>query len=118
MSKPWLTGDCFTRAFERVACDDTWKLCHGMPLGTGPIAGIRYPHAWCERDGVVWDPNHNVVVSAELYYAMGEIESVTEYTYNQMLDEARDSGNLGPWRTDLLELADEVDRVMAKKYSK
>jgi hypothetical protein len=50
-------------------------LVHGTVTGQGPIAGMRYGHAWIEVGDVVLDPSNGRFVCARksAYYAAGEI---------------------------------------------
>jgi len=71
-------------------------LVHGIPLGQGKIAGIRYGHAWIEMNGFAYDPVAGVIPLAE-YYAVGQIEYTVRYTYRQAQKKMNDTGIYGPW---------------------
>ena len=81
-------GDCYEAAAKLLYVH---RLCpgivlvHGTVTGQGPIAGIRYGHAWIEiGDDVVLDPSNGRFVCARKadYYAVGEInEPVTRYAF-------------------------------------
>ncbi len=75
-------------------------LAHGTVTGQGPVAGIRYGHAWVEIGEVVLDPSNGrlVVARKTAYYAAGEIaEPVARYTFAEAAREMLETGHYGPW---------------------
>jgi hypothetical protein len=120
-------GDCFIVALDFIvtleddAMPDWHRLCHGTPVGQGPIAGQRIAHAWVERDfpataagggpngdwpamparTIVIDLSNGaeVVMPREMYYRIGQIEEadVVRYTRREAIEHAVETMNYGPW---------------------
>lgn len=113
-------GDCFMAALvygqslsseERAA----HRVCHGEPLGQGPIEGVRHAHAWVERLDRLKFPDldrtveivtcidksngKDVAFPAELYYKVGDIDpdEVQRYTVPEASALAFEHGHWGPW---------------------
>lgn len=107
-------GDCYEAALVlmiSVPPEDRprWRLCHGEPIGQGPIAGIRHGHAWCEEQRpfhvVVHDLSNGKTIRGwprELYYAVGRIEpdEVARYTHAEAAQHALETGHCGPWEDE------------------
>jgi len=111
------TGNCFEDAAkrqfnDRFIRDTAWTLVHGLPLGTGGNAdGLRYPHAWLERDDIVWDPNADMEVPKFLYYWAGNIEFTVEYDGAKAGAEILFHEHYGPWADELIEADDYIDNL-------
>lgn len=103
-------GDCFQVAAKTVTIYEmqypTAVLVHGEPLGTdGEALGKRFPHAWVEftdkgETFVVDKSNGNdVLMLAEHYYAIGNIESanVKRYSRTEVLAMMLKHEHYGPW---------------------
>lgn len=117
-----MQGDCFPVAAKMVKADPTLFLCHGQPLGQGPIAGIRHDHAWVERDTCHLIPHplggepvpytattvldrsngKDVELSQTLYYLAGAIDPATvrRYTHDEAVALMDSTGHYGPWEVD------------------
>ena len=100
-------GDCYEAAakllYAHRSCPGI-ALVHGTVTGQGPVAGIRYGHAWVEVGDVVLDPSNGrfVVARKPAYYAAGEInEPVMRYTFAEAAREMIETGHYGPWETRL-----------------
>ena len=96
-------GDCYEAAakllYAHRSCPGI-ALVHGTVTGQGPIAGIRYGHAWIEIGDVVLDPSNGRFVCARksAYYAAGEIAGpVARYTFAEAARELIETGHYGPW---------------------
>jgi len=124
------TGDCYEAAFEflmETCIGPHWLmelyandgerlrecpllLVHAEAVGQGPIAGIRFGHAF------VLDPEKRIVfevangrrdaIPQALYYRLGQIDDskearenfkYIEYTADEALDAIRDARHYGPW---------------------
>jgi hypothetical protein len=75
-------------------------LVHGEVTGQGPIAGIRYGHAWAEIGDAVIDPINGRIVCARkhAYYAIGKITgSVARYSPTDARRMMLDTLHYGPW---------------------
>jgi hypothetical protein len=102
-------GDCFTNAVKFIKLNPGWVMVHGIPLGQGPIDGIRYGHAWCEIDHpmfgtLLWDPSNPdaTLAPAALYYFYGQIEYRIRYTLAEAKALALRHGHMGPWDETIL----------------
>ena len=102
-------GDCFEHA-GRWAADhptSTAIICHGHPLGQGPIEGIRHAHAWIETEHpllgwLVHDRSNGKSIEdmpAALYYSAGRIDParVRRYTVAEARSEMARTRHFGPW---------------------
>lgn len=110
-------GDCFEIAsrlllnrerFSGEAClegVELYWMVHGVVVGQGPAAGLRFSHAWVEgarrgvRVAIDFSNGNRFVGPAELYYAIGRIDPAELVTYS--VDTARrrlvDHQHYGPW---------------------
>ena len=98
-------GDCYEAAakllYTHRSCPGI-VLVHGTVTGHGPIAGIRYGHAWIEIGDVVLDPSNGRFVCARksTYYAVGEIrEPVARYDFEAAARQMLETRHYGPWET-------------------
>lgn len=80
------------------------RLIHATVMGRGPVAGIRFGHAWVEADGpdgmrVAIDRSNggDYQGPAVLYRAKGQAEDVREYTGQEMYEKAIETEVYGPW---------------------
>ncbi len=96
-------GNCYEAAVQLLyahrECPGI-ELVHGTVTGQGPIAGVRYGHAWVEIGDVVFDPSNGrmVVARKPIYYAAGEItEPVERYTFREAALCMLETGHYGPW---------------------
>ena len=96
-------GDCYEAAAKLLYAHRSCPgivLVHGTVTGQGPIAGIRYGHAWIEIGDVVLDPSNGRFVCARkaAYYAVGEIaEPVTRYAFEEAARQMLETRHYGPW---------------------
>ena len=108
-------GHCFQLAldcFLDKETDSGWLLVHGAPLGTnGEAKGLRYPHGWLENGSVVWDPLTDTLYPKEMYYGVGNIESVTHYNHEEVSVEMIYHCHYGPWPDALVALEKELDKL-------
>lgn len=103
-------GDCFDTAFD-TAFDlkdkypGTVYVCHGRPIGRGPIDGIEFWHAWVEirtDDGeLVIDRSNGLDFAgpAPAYYAVGQIDpaKVIAYPIEDAVAKILEYRHYGPW---------------------
>lgn len=95
-------GDCYETAARMVLLDD-WRatIVHGTVTGQGPVAGIRFGHAWLELGDLVFDFSNgkNVAMPRERYYEIGDIreEQVRRYEPEEARAEVDRTGHWGPW---------------------
>ena len=96
-------GDCYEAAAKLLYAHRSCPgivLVHGTVTGQGPIAGVRYGHAWVEVGDVVLDPSNGrfVVARKSTYYAAGEItEPVARYAFREAALWMLETGHYGPW---------------------
>jgi len=104
-------GDCYQAAYgfmDAALTQGRWKglfLCHGEVEGQGPLEGIRFGHAWCERElpgvVVVTDPSNGRMISMmrDDYYRLGRIDpdEVRRYHPAEMIADAMEYETYGPW---------------------
>ena len=94
--EPEMTN-CYTASFHLTHDDATWTLVHGIVTGSGPIEGVRYGHAWVERDGMAHDPVAGVTAPALLYRAAGRASDIQQYTQAEARFLALKHKHYGPW---------------------
>ena len=96
-------GNCYEAAAKLLYAHRSCSgivLVHGTVTGQGPIAGIRYGHAWIEIGDVVLDPSNGRFVCARTsaYYAVGEIsEPVACYAFEEAARQMLETRHYGPW---------------------
>jgi hypothetical protein len=96
-------GDCYEAAAKLLYAHRSCPgivLVHGTVTGQGPIAGMRYGHAWIEIGDVVLDPSNRRFVCARKadYYALGDInEPVTRYVFEEAARQMLETRHYGPW---------------------
>jgi hypothetical protein len=96
-------GDCYEAAAKLLYAHRSCPgivLVHGTVTGQGPIAGMRYGHAWIEIGDVVLDPSNGRFVCARksAYYAVGEInEPLTRYAFEEAARQMLETRHYGPW---------------------
>ena len=80
------------------------RVVHAEVTGRGPVAGIRFGHAWVEYgpgdNRMVLDlANGNDVIDipAAVYRALGQADIIGEYDWEETLSLLVESGNYGPW---------------------
>jgi hypothetical protein len=127
-------GDCYEAAAKLLYAHRSCPgivLVHGTVTGQGPIAGIRYGHAWIEIGDVVLDPSNGRFVCARKadYYAVGEInEPVARYEFEEAARQMLETRHYGPWEkrlsltppsgeNDLLSLINEAFRGLPLLHS-
>lgn len=96
-------GNCYKAAATLLIDnrDLSFLLCHGDAIGTGPIKGIKFGHAWVETpDGnLVFDfaNGKQAIVPAAIYYKVGQITNVHRYTIKQAAKLIVEHAHYGPW---------------------
>ena len=97
-------GNCYHNVLtaalrEFLPMSERVKVVHGEVGGTGPLAGIRYGHAWLElSDDLVWDHNGGMV-QRDVYYEIGTIDpdEVDKYSIDEAVMLALEHDTTGPW---------------------
>jgi len=81
--------------------NDNLILVHGEVTGLGPIAGIKYGHAWIEDGDTVIDTagGKDIRMSKILYYALGNIDEskVFKYKPEEFRKKVLEYEHWGPW---------------------
>jgi hypothetical protein len=100
-------GTCFPDAAQFVSDNAGWTLVHGIVSGQGDLEGIRYTHAWVEKDGMAYDVPLGIGMNLDLYYGLGKInpEECVRYSRAQMVEKLLEHEHWGPW--DIKETEDE-----------
>lgn len=125
-------GDCYPTANRLVSSklgdpdEDDWRAVHGVVTGQGELEGVRFGHAWVEKnqrfpipEGVddatrkMWENmkiatvidrsnGNNVELPAELYYKIGQIDesTVQRYSPSEASRNMVRSGHHGPWEDE------------------
>ena len=101
-SKKKPTGDCFESAGKYIidnGRNGDLILVHGLAIGRGPIAGIKFSHAWIEQGDLVIDVanGRHIELPKNIYYALGNISETFKYTFEDVLKKTLDTGHWGPW---------------------
>lgn len=109
-------GECFTTT-TKVMMDlppsTNQILVHGLPQGNGGEAAIagRFPHAWIELDGMVWDPNKDDWFPKSFYYDIGNVEYTVRYTKAEVDAIVQKKRNYGPWDKTILDRDREINAM-------
>lgn len=121
------TGNCFQDALEAILHNRQFKDCfdpllvHGLPMGASGDAAKagRYPHAWVEFNGggIVWDPVADIVIDAQQYYTLGQIEYTVEYTVDQIQDMILEHNTYGPWDQAILDRDAEIEKMIEESQA-
>ena len=90
-------GNCYKEAVEFQILNPTWILVHGIVTGQMKIEGIKYGHAWCEKENIAYDPVADMYLSADVYRLVGQAYSVQEYSYTSAKEMMSEHGHYGPW---------------------
>ena len=95
-------GDCYEAAANLLHAHRDCPgivLVHGTVTGQGPIAGIRYGHAWVEIGDVVLDPSNGrfVVARKSDYYAVGQIAATACNGFDAAVRMMLETRHYGPW---------------------
>jgi len=113
-------GDCFEAAVKLLWDEATAKgarmvpdfkivkslLVHAEVTGQGQIAGLKYGHAWVERNGYVYDFSNGKtdVMAKAVYYAAGQIVDKPGKLYRYTGLEAKKfmlrTSHYGPWELE------------------
>ena len=110
-------GECYHNVMHFVMANPEWSPVHGVPMGAGPLEGVRFGHAWAELevDGMRWvyDPSVDRLLPAAIYYAAGCIEYAVVYeraAYRKLLVKHKHSG---PWAKKILAAASKESTASA-----
>jgi hypothetical protein len=96
-------GDCYSAAGKYILDHphkpDLFFLVHGIVTGQGPIAGIKYGHAWVEEGDLVIEVSNgrNLRLPKAVYYALGQIEKTIRYSATEAVKKMLSSHHFGPW---------------------
>ena len=94
-------GDCYEAAGKYIMDHrgDDLYLVHGEVTGQGPIAGLKYGHAWVEDGETVIDVSNgrDIQMPKVLYYALGHIERVQRYDVKDAIEHLLKWKVYGPW---------------------
>jgi len=88
-------GQCYKNAFHWIYENPDWKLVHGLIYN--PDLNDYMGHAWCEKDDMVLDPTHNLVIPRDFLYNRGRIEYTVSYTRARAIRLASHFDHYGAW---------------------
>ncbi|MBK25113.1 MAG: hypothetical protein CME70_14030 [Halobacteriovorax sp.] len=112
--KYYPTGDCYEVAASLILDSiimfnpnsrnsDGLILVHAEVTGQGPIEGIKYGHAWVEKDGQVIDNSNgnNIRLPISVYYRMGKVgTNIYKYTPEEVRRWVLKTETYGPWELE------------------
>lgn len=95
-------GDCYVAAIDLMCMiprELEPRLVHATVTGQGPIAGVRFGHAWVEIGQVAFDFSNGreIAMRAGRYREIGEASDVREYTRTEAAEHIRRTEHAGPW---------------------
>ncbi len=93
-------GDCYVVALRFVLDHgQDFKLCHGSVIGTGPVEGIPFGHAWVEINDMVIDQanGNSMMLPKDIYYQAGNVKDVARYTISEARRMMIQHETYGPW---------------------
>lgn len=103
--KECLEGDCYDVA-GRYITDQSFLtgrkdlyLVHGTVTGQDKIKGVKYEHAWIEDGDEVIDMScgRDIRMPKVIYYALGQIENVKRYNFEEFRKMFNKFKHYGPW---------------------
>lgn len=94
--------DCYRQAFLFVQKygDGGWELVHGELTGWAiRINGFegQYHHAWAEKDGMLYEPLHDLVYERDFYAGFAEPVEIARYSKRIAARKALETGHYGAW---------------------
>lgn len=109
--RPPARGDCFEAAGKYILANKEEQphlvLVHAEVTGQGPIAGIRYAHAWVEDGDLVIDVSNgrDIRMPTIVYYALGNVHGHRppwepnwhKYTVMEAVKNVVKHRHWGPW---------------------
>lgn len=108
-------GNCYDSAAEFVLSNPDYELIHGVVTGQGAIQGMKYGHAWAEKDGMVVDSSNgnNINIPAQVYYRIGNIDPDQQhrYTAQELRIWIGSRGHWGPWEEGVSPESDNHDHL-------
>mgnify|MGYP007128299188 CR=1 FL=1 len=107
------SADLMLKIKHELFKDDSIKvsgepfLVHALVYGRGIAQGHRFPHAWVEADGMVYDYSSGASrqIPSELYYILGGVEkdnpgAYRRYSFEEMRKKLLSQKTYGPWDLD------------------
>ena len=99
-------GDCYVVSYNYMMNNQGAKLVHGLVDGQGALQGMTYNHSWVEEGNMIVDmtlPKEvQKTLPKEVYYALGNIKTTFEYSFEELLGKAQEYETYGPWEKVLL----------------
>ncbi len=113
-------GDCYQVAWRKITSMDfeeakDWRLVHGEVIGTKPLAGKHFGHAWLEKTEDFNGHKHVMVLDCannrytelprDFYYDVGGIVDEPGKLFRYTAEEARrngiQTGHYGSWELEI-----------------
>lgn len=88
-------GKCYQLSWQFVVSNPNWYLVHGYL--TDFDHGRVIDHAWCEKENKVFDPVLDKTYSKDLYYALYQVEMVSDFSSEKAMERGAETGVYGPW---------------------
>lgn len=89
-------GKCYELSYQ-FATNNDWALVHGYITDRLGKTGHTIDHAWCIKNGIVFDPVMNVEYPVQVYERLYGAEVAKVYNTSQILDNALKHKHYGPW---------------------
>jgi len=122
-------GRCFELSGKFIMNNPEWKLIHAVITDRVFGTGSSITHAWCEKDGIVYDPVLEEEFPAIAYYGLyGVVDykyndyekknSIPEslkiqYDYKEAIEIMLQTENYGPWDQKIIEYEDVIGNKKA-----
>jgi len=98
------SGRCYELARGFAIANRAWTLVHAtlhlqydIPIGRGGHPNRSFPHAFCERNGTVYDPVLDIFYDKQSFYECYKITDVKKYSWKEGMQNATKYNITGPW---------------------
>ena len=92
-------GRCYELVLGFVLDNEGWNGVHGIIIPTfGPFAGESYPHAWAEKEELLYEPVLNEFWLKKDYHRTFSASKMEIYNGKELGANVRKFYTCGPWR--------------------
>ena len=92
-------GRCYELVLGFVLDNEGWNGVHGIIIPTfGPFAGESYPHAWAEKEELLYEPVLNEFWLKKDYHRTFSASKMKIYNGKELGANVRKFYTCGPWR--------------------
>jgi len=76
-----------------------WSVVHGQIVVQKGETATYKMHAWCESNGMVYDPTFDLLLPRSAYYRMNQVleTQINRYTYPQVLQKLQETRRYARW---------------------